>query len=99
MMTQNNIRSLDQRLIPVKNIVESLKELLKDAEDGKIRAFAFGIVEGDSTTSWKHAADLDSQEELRLLKLLLHPIGELELDVRARLRESCEVAEERDEDL
>ena len=80
------IKVLDTRQQPVQSIIDHLERLLEDAKEGVIRGFFYGCVEGNGSTTWGHAVDLEGGEELRLLKLLLHPAGEAEYMVRQRLR-------------
>ncbi len=94
------IAVLDARARPVQNIVDHLESLLADAKAGRIRGFFYGTVEGNGGTTWGHAVDSEGGENLRLLKLLLHPTGELDFLIRERLRDSHTsepIGEEEDE--
>lgn len=84
----DNITPLDARQRPVKNIVDHLESLLEDARSGRIRGFFYGTVEGNGGTTWGHSVDHQGGEDLRLLKLLLHPTGEIDFLIRERLREN-----------
>ena len=84
----DKIAILNVRIKPVQNIIDHLEDLLKDAKDGRIRGFFYGTVEGNGGTTWGHAVDGEGGEDLRLVKLLLHPTGELDFLLRERLRAS-----------
>jgi len=84
----DNITPLNTRQRPVENIVDHLESLLADAKEGKVRGFFYGTVEGNGGTTWGHSVDIEGGENLRLLKLLLHPSGEIDFLIRQRLREN-----------
>ena len=85
-MSDNKIAVLNVRLKPVQNIIDHLESILEDAKEGRVRGFFYGMVEGNGGTTWGHAVDGEGGENLRLLKLLLHPVGEVDFLIRGRLR-------------
>ncbi len=82
----DNITVLNVRIKPVQNIIDHLESILEEAKAGRVRGFFYGMVEGNGGTTWGHAVDGDGGENLRLLKLLLHPVGEVDFLLRERLR-------------